>query len=194
MADCAGSLTPTPRSEPHFAQVTAKKTAALTQRGKIGVLLVGDSLVARWPRDLAPKGSFNFGVGGDRTENVLWRLENARLPPADRAVILVGTNNLRRDEAACIADGILAIAQEIATRSKPRKTVVIGILPRRANAKMAEKIVAVNRQLAAAAGQYRFLDLSASFNDAVLYLPDGIHLSRSGYETLATTVNAELQQ
>ena len=194
MADCAEALTPAPRSQPHFVQIAARKSENLRRRDNIRVLLIGDSLIARWPRDLLPKQSFNFGVGGDRTQNVLWRVREAKLPHVDSAVILAGTNNLRSDEADCIAEAVSTIAHETAERSEARKTIVIGILPRRANARIAEKIAAINSRVAAAAGPYRFLDLTASFKDPSLYGPDGLHLSRPGYETLSRAVAAALQK
>ena len=49
------------------------------------VLWVGDSLVQNlvnssiWARSFCQMHSLNFGVGGDRTENVLWRLQNGEL-------------------------------------------------------------------------------------------------------------------
>ena len=58
--------------------------------------------------------SFNFGIGGDRTEHVLWRLENGELDEVAPKVIvlLVGTNN-HGDLADQIADGIRAIITHI---------------------------------------------------------------------------------
>lgn len=49
------------------------------------VVLVGDSLVANlqstdlWEKWFAPMHSLNFGIGGDQTQHVLWRLRNGEL-------------------------------------------------------------------------------------------------------------------
>ena len=49
------------------------------------VLWVGDSLIQHlgntdiWEKSFAPLHSLNFGIGGDRTEHLLWRLQNGEL-------------------------------------------------------------------------------------------------------------------
>ena len=58
-----------------------------TKRGGIDVVFIGDSITqgwegggkAVWDRDFAPLKSGNFGFSGDRTEHVLWRLENGEI-------------------------------------------------------------------------------------------------------------------
>ena len=61
-----------------------------TKSKKIDLCLLGDSITAGWPKDQFAKNfgkynAVNFGVGGDRTENVLWRLENGELKEIGRA-------------------------------------------------------------------------------------------------------------
>ena len=69
--------------------------------GKIDVGVVGDSITARWGGETWQKhwGSVravNMGIGGDRTQNVLWRLEHGQLDgyQARMFVVMIGTNNL----------------------------------------------------------------------------------------------------
>jgi len=78
------------------------------KQGRIDVYFVGDSIVRRWgaldyPELLANwKENFfgwnaaNFGWGADRTQNILWRLENGELDGVNPKVIvlLAGTNNV----------------------------------------------------------------------------------------------------
>ena len=57
------------------------------KEGKIGVLFVGDSITAGWKGSgagiwQAHYGAYdaaNFGIGGDRTQHVLWRIEKGEL-------------------------------------------------------------------------------------------------------------------
>ncbi|MEI6467441.1 MAG: GDSL-type esterase/lipase family protein, partial [Verrucomicrobiota bacterium] len=79
----------------------------IAKQGGVDVLFVGDSITdgwrrlergggkATWDREFAPLKSANFGISGDRTQHVLWRLENGELdgfkPKA--IVLMIGTNN-----------------------------------------------------------------------------------------------------
>ena len=81
---------------------------AKAKQGRIDVYFVGDSIVRRWgaldyPELLANwKENFhgwnaaNFGWGADRTQNILWRLENGELDGVNPKVIVIlaGTNNV----------------------------------------------------------------------------------------------------
>ena len=85
------------------------------------LLFFGDSLIegwdgAVWEVSLAARGALNAGVSGDRTENLLWRLQNGNLagPPPHAAVLLIGTNDLaagRSPELA--AAGIRAVLEAL---------------------------------------------------------------------------------
>jgi lysophospholipase L1-like esterase len=81
------------------------------------VLVIGDSLSEMWPENDVKKlwpnyGSVNFGVGGDRTQNVLWRLgrpEVSKLKPT-QVLLVIGTNNIGSGDSACAtAEGVRAI-------------------------------------------------------------------------------------
>ena len=70
-------------------------------------MFLGDLLIERFPRDastvwrehIQKRGVLNAGVSGDRTENLLWRLQNGNLdgPPPSLVVLLIGTNDLAYD-------------------------------------------------------------------------------------------------
>jgi platelet-activating factor acetylhydrolase IB subunit beta/gamma len=102
-------------------------------------ILLGDSLIANWPDDMARRQFrsdhvWNFAVGGSVTQNTLWQLE--RLPPNDlnpvQIVVLVGTNNLTRDDmpACAIASGIEAVVTAAHEKWPGAKIHVMGIPPR----------------------------------------------------------------
>jgi hypothetical protein len=102
-------------------------------------ILLGDSLLAFWPRDLAEtqfgKGSvWNFSVGGSRTQHILWQLEKlgaTNLRPRE-VVVLIGTNNLTDEKlpACAIVAGIQAVVGKT-HETWPGTTVhVMGIPPR----------------------------------------------------------------
>ena len=62
--------------------------------------------------------ALNFGVGGDRTQHVLWRIEKGQIPlNLQVAFVHCGTNNLDRDNPAEIRDGIASIVYTIQEKS-----------------------------------------------------------------------------
>ena len=121
---------PIGRDNKHGWYEEHEKFVAITTRSLSSVLLVGDSLVnglARyhrvWSKYLEPLRALNFGVGGDRTQHVLWRIENGEIPlNLQVAFVRCGTNNLDRDNPAEIKDGIASIVYTIQEK-KPNASI-----------------------------------------------------------------------
>ena len=78
----------------------------IAKAGNVDVLFIGDSITDAWRRpspdgkavwdaNFAPLRAANFGISGDRTQHLLWRLQNGELdgikPKA--VVMMIGTNN-----------------------------------------------------------------------------------------------------
>ena len=102
------------------------------------VVLLGDSLLNGlerfkriWNDFFVPRKTLNLSIGGDRTQNVLWRLQESNLPrTAQFLVILAGTNNCNFDRPKDIADGVVSIAM-VALEMRPGlKVIILGLLPR----------------------------------------------------------------
>lgn len=100
------------------------------------VVFVGDSLTdlwvyqPSWTHALAKYRPVNLGIGGDRTQHLLWRLQRLKLPPARLYSLLIGTNNIGYNSPEEIADGIRACRDEI-RRQVPGAIIVIQhLLPR----------------------------------------------------------------
>eukprot|EP00112_Aurelia_sp_Birch-Aquarium-sp1_P024217 Seg7544.1 transcript_id=Seg7544.1/GoldUCD/mRNA.D3Y31 product="Platelet-activating factor acetylhydrolase IB subunit beta" protein_id=Seg7544.1/GoldUCD/D3Y31 len=101
------------------------------------VVFTGDSLIHRmqdtetWEKMFKPMKAVNFGIGGDKIENVLWRLQNGELESVKPKlfVVLVGTNNIDNtcDE---IVEGLETIAWTINQRHPQTKILILGLLPR----------------------------------------------------------------
>ena len=78
---------------------------ALTSFNKI--VLVGDSIVNGlqryddvWQKHFVPLHATNFGIPGDKTQNILWRMEDLDFPPnIEFAFIHCGTNNLNEKKS-----------------------------------------------------------------------------------------------
>ncbi|KAK0139572.1 Platelet-activating factor acetylhydrolase IB subunit beta [Merluccius polli] len=188
------------------------------------VLFVGDSMVQLmlqhdiWREMFSPLHALNFGIGGDTTCNVLWRLQNGELDNIKPKVVVlwVGTNN-HQHTAEQVAEGILAVAQLLTSRLPKAKVIILvrsqtkthphihrlGLLPRgeRPNP-LREKNSAVNgllRSRLPRPGQVLLLDAGPG-----LLQPDGslsqrdmfdfLHLTAAGYAAVAKPLSELLLQ
>lgn len=107
------------------------------------MIFIGDSITqgwrgkgeAVWEANFVPRNALDFGVGGDQTQHVLWRMENypiQRLHPKV-AVVLIGTNNTHHT-APEIADGVKAVLTKTQTMFPGIKIILVSIMPnKRAN-------------------------------------------------------------
>ena len=112
----------------------------LAQRPPVDLLYIGDSIVEHfenqgrdvWAHYYAPRHAINLGIGGDRTENVLWRLEHmglGRISPK-LAIVMIGQNNGPANSGEEIAGGIAAIVGVLRARLPATKILLLAIFPR----------------------------------------------------------------
>lgn len=100
------------------------------------IVLFGDSLVEGWPADMAPLDRFkvvNLGIGGDATQNALWRLQQYKTNAlAPRYVIMtLGTNNLGAGDPPCgIAEGVRQTLDGLHALWPSAEIIFIAIPPR----------------------------------------------------------------
>lgn len=194
-----------PRDAKWIARATKKIGEINENRG--GILVLGDSIAARWPRELQVemfgRNFVNLAVGGDRIENVLWRLNLYDLPAAEpQAVLLIiGTNNLRSDR-----DGEL-IWQRLETLIGAIKSVlpstpmlVADIMPRGKNLRFqyAQRAILNQRIYANTALGYtpvRFSEVITEHCDGTAQCPlydDSVHPSIEGYNLLGGVLRRAL--
>ena len=112
---------------------------ALAKKGDIGLVFLGDSITAGWngakevwDKSFSAYKPVNFGIGGDRTQHVLWRIQNGELdgisPKA--LVLMIGTNNSGGDVAEGTAKGIKNIVDTVRTKCPNTKILLLAIFPR----------------------------------------------------------------
>ena len=112
------------------------------QNTEVDLLMLGDSITHYWETDGAAvweefyqvRKAFNLGFSADRTEQVLWRLQNGAVDHMSPklTVLMIGTNNTghRMDPAEHTAMGIKAILSELRARIPESKILLLGIFPR----------------------------------------------------------------
>lgn len=181
---------------------------ARAAQGGCDILLLGDSITEGWNsttlwQDKFPSLSVvNFGIGGDTTANLLWRLENGELGNLRPriVVLMIGTNNLGRneDDPPKVVNGIQAIISLLHSRLPSAKIFLLGIPPadQEPKTKMRKRIAEANRRMA------QNLDDGHSilFHDLgpVLLEPDGrispeimadfLHPTPAGYQRMADVI------
>jgi lysophospholipase L1-like esterase len=149
-------------------------------------------------------GDTRLGFGWDRTENVLWRIEQGELDGIKPKVIVIkiGTNNTAVDNSpADIASGIEAICAAAHEKQPGAKILVLGILPRHDEKPPRPAITEkVNKMLASSLSGVPWLtyrDFDSAFRspngapDARLF-SDGVHVNAAGYEILGRKIREQL--
>ena len=112
------------------------------------IMFLGDSITDLWNVEADPQGNpggkrvfnkylgdvkvANFGISGDTTQGVLWRLQNGEgkghKPKA--VMLMIGTNNTGGSSGAEIAEGIGAIILELRNDFPDAKIMLLAIFPR----------------------------------------------------------------
>lgn len=174
-------------------------------QGPIDVLLVGDSITIQWgdswSRHFPDVKAVNIGIGGDKTQNVLWRLDHGGVEGLEpkRILLMIGNNNMffvPETGAEAAAKGIQVCVQNLREKFPEAEIIVAKILPAHApgNA-FYEDIKKTNAALDPLQlerdERVKVLDLWSDFVDASgnlkpdLYTSDKIHLSPAGYAVYA---------
>ncbi len=179
---------------------------------EIDLLFLGDSITEAWndprvhpvvwKRYYEPRHAANFGIGGDRTQHLLWRLDHGALDDVDPKVIVlqVGTNNLENNTPDEIYEGVKAIVGRIRDALPRARILLLGIFPRGKNpGPIREEIKAVNARIAEldAVPNVTYRDFGDRFlnGDGTIskkIMPDYLHLSRKGYRIWAEAMEPTL--
>lgn len=106
------------------------------------MLFIGDSIThgweggakEYWDKYYAPRNAVNLGFNGDRTQDVLWRLDHGEIDGIfpKLAVLMIGTNNSNVDwnTAKEISEGVQAICCRLRMKLPHTKILILGVFPR----------------------------------------------------------------
>ncbi|HVU23462.1 MAG TPA: GDSL-type esterase/lipase family protein [Opitutus sp.] len=200
-----------------------ERNVARAKEGGIDLLFMGDSITDFWRNEGKPgvqnpgfagKAVFdkywgnlrtgNFGISGDTTQGVLYRLHDGEgegfSPKA--IMLMIGTNNAGNCSSAEIAEGVGAIVLEMRKDFPEAKILLLGIFPRGdPNDGLRKVVYAVNPIIAKLDdGQHVFYrDIGDKFLDAdgripADVMPDGLHPTEKGYEIWAAAVKDTLAE
>ncbi|XP_061674947.1 platelet-activating factor acetylhydrolase IB subunit gamma [Syngnathoides biaculeatus] len=173
------------------------------------VLFVGDFLVQLmhqfgvWRQLFSPLHALNFGVGGDATQHVLWRLTNGELDHISPKIVVlwVGTKNCGHT-AEQICGGIMEIVQVVKNKLPHAHTLVLGLLPRgKSPNPLRERNAEVNRlvrEAVASLPHASFLNVDPGFvhsNGSISHqdMYDYLHLTPQAYQAVCEPLHAHLK-
>lgn len=189
----------------HQAQVEIAK------RGDIDVLFTGDSITDWWDSEREPfagKPVFdkyfgdwkvaNFGIAGDTTQGLLYRLQNGEGEGFSPKVVmlLIGVNNTRTNTPPEIAEGIGAVVLQLQENFPEARILLLGLFPyQQADAPIRKDIAYINNAISRLhdGDKVHYLDISDVFLDADGNIPrdvmsDALHPTTKGYELWAEAV------
>jgi beta-glucosidase len=198
------TVVPLNRDVPRHKQINDRAKA-----GDVDLLFIGDSITQGWEgagkevwdKFYVSRKAMNAGIGGDRTQHILWRLDNGNIDglKPKLAVLMIGTNNPHMAEQ--IAEGIKAIVGRLRAKLPEMQILVLGIFPRGADSndpRRKENIGANEIDKKLADGKHVFyLDIGDKFlaADGTLskeIMPDLLHLSPKGYQIWADAIEPEV--
>jgi beta-glucosidase len=183
------------------------------KQGQADLLFIGDSITQgwegagkkTWDEFYSKRNAVNLGIGGDRTQHVLWRLDHGNIESISPklAVLMIGTNNSGNNTSEQIAEGVAAIVKKLRDRLPKTKVLILAIFPRGADENDARRKVnqGANEQIAKLADgeMVHFLDIGPTFleDDKTLskeIMPDLLHLSEKGYRIWAEAIEPKVAE
>lgn len=211
------AIIPAPRTSPTNWVARHEGFLAEAMQAKYDIVFIGDSITDGWRKGglevwnkyYAPRGALNLGIGGDRTQHVLWRIEQGELAGLNpkAVVLMIGTNNTGKEKDGSvrnsteeIIEGVTAIVKEIRARLPRSKLLLLAIFPRGAvDAPQRAQIKEINAALAKLekGRQIKFLDIGRVFlaDDGSIpktIMPDLLHPNAEGYQRWADAMEPTL--
>jgi lysophospholipase L1-like esterase len=190
------------------------------QKGGVDILFMGDSITDFWrnrgsnvwSQCYAPRHAANFGISGDRTQHVLWRMDHGELDGIHPKVVvlMIGTNNTGkendhktpRNSVPETVEGVQAVVTDIRARLPDTKILLLAIFPRGILDDPQRAQVALINTLIAKLDDGRmvkFLDIGPKFLelDGTLprsIMPDLLHPNAKGYQIWADAMEPTLDE
>jgi len=176
---------------------------------KAEILFLGDSITQKWEEPVFGfsiwqqyygENAVNLGFGGDKTQNLLWRITNGEIDhmSPEVTILLIGTNNAQDYSPEDIAKGINAIVAVIKEKLPETRLIVHRIFPRGDVNEPLRKVTDAASELIAqrtdvSDPDFTYVDINGSFLDSegnvfVELMPDGVHLSTEGYAIWANEI------
>jgi lysophospholipase L1-like esterase len=205
----------TPVSRPDNWEWWTKRHQGIVDRvkqGNVDLIFFGDSITHGWEREgkevweqyYAKRNAVNMGYNSDRTQEVLWRLDNGEITGISPklAIIMIGTNNAYENTAQEIGEGIIAICQNLRRGLPTTKILILAIFPceerptaRREKSAEASKLastIADNKWIYYLDINDKFLDKDGTLSKDIM--PDLLHPNAKGYQIEAQAIEPMVEK
>ncbi len=206
------AVTPSPRQGGWVKRHEQFNKNVQANQGNIDLIFVGDSITQGWEgrgKDVWDKyyshrKPLNLGIGGDRTQHVLWRLDNGNISGIQPkvAVVMIGTNNSGKDRNTAdeMVDGVEAVVKKLRSKLPETKILLLAIFPRGEKFNdQRGKILQVNQVLRKLhdGKHIHYMDIGHRFMDGdgmipKAIMPDFLHFSTAGYGVWAKAIETKL--
>lgn len=185
---------------------------AIAKEGKAELIFLGDSITESWNWGEQQQATFqqhfgrypsaNFGIGGDQTQNLLWRLQNGlkgQLKPK-LVIVLIGVNNFGHSQHSPeqVSEGVEAVVEQSLINYPDAYVLVSGVFPFDQNADSANRtrVKDLNALLSKLDSKARvwvkdlggvFLEQDGSIDSSIM--GDFLHPSAAGLERYANKLS-----
>jgi lysophospholipase L1-like esterase len=177
------------------------------------VVFLGDSITdgwrstgkSVWEEHIAPLNAANFGIDGDRTQHVLWRIDHGEFDKVKPKVIvlMIGTNNTPkgRNSVPETIEGVSEVVHRLRTKLPKTKILLLGIFPRGQKGEpIRDQLKEINHAISKLddGKSVRFLDIADKFLEAdgtlsTDIMPDLLHPNKKGYWIWADAIEETLK-
>jgi lysophospholipase L1-like esterase len=212
------AIIPVPRDAKWVAR--HEEFVAEAQKGGIDILFLGDSItdfwrnkgLDVWNRYYAPRHAANFGISGDRTQHVLWRMAHGELDGIKPRVVvlMIGTNNTgkekdtgkTRNTVPETIEGVQAVVRELRAKLPASKVLLLAIFPRGTlDDPQRAQVALINTVIAKLddGKMVKYLDINPKFLEADgtlprSIMPDLLHPNEKGYQIWADAMEPILAE
>lgn len=205
------AVIPTPGgSETWHARHQAMNARA--KEGNVDLIYIGDSIVGNWKWDGKPVWDYYYakrngmilGISGDRTQQVLWRLQHGNIDGISPklAIVMIGQNNGPFNTSEEIAEGVAAIVQTLRNKLPQTKILVLGIFPRGEKPNPERAVLAKANSIAATLADEKhifYMDISARFLNPdgsipASLMPDFEHPNEEGCRVWAAAIESKVAE
>lgn len=211
------AIKPVPRDDKWVARHDG--FVAEAKKGGIDLLFLGDSITDGWRtrgknvwnKYWAPLKAANFGISGDRTQHVLWRMQNGELDglKPKLVVVMIGTNNTGkerdgkpRNTTPEIIEGVTTVVKGLRTQLPESKVLLLAVFPRGQKGQpIRDQLGEINAALAKLddGKRVKFLDIGPKFLEAdgtlpIDIMPDLLHPNEKGYQIWAEAIEVTVKE
>ncbi len=215
------AIIPVPRTDPSDWVARHEGFAQTARKGGIDILFLGDSITAGWSdqgrnvwnKYYESRHAAAFGIDGDRTQHILWRIDHGELEGIKPRVVvlLIGTNNTGwektdtskiRNTVPETIEGVQTVVQRLREKLPDSKILLLAIFPRGTpDDPQRAQIASINTAIARLddGKMVKFLAIGSKFlqADGALsekLVPDLLHLSERGYQVWAEAMEPTLNE